>query len=206
MGQEHHHVLSAKIIYKKAFFFHNCLFQVLEPVLSYMALVTTVFYLMYFLPKKDPVEQTFSWIRKLLMNLAHEHKDTYDETFFFFAWLIRVLFHITAIQKNLLLKYKFQHCIYYCDNEPWKSTAAGRVAWTYPVEAWEILACVQHCCLVDTTLLNNAKTSWPSETVVCICSTFSKVLPLYNMNIFASSIHCSELCNEINSWGTYICS
>jgi hypothetical protein len=81
LGQEHCHILPAKTNYKNVFFCHNCYLQLLEPVLFYMAPVSTPFCLAY-LSKKDPAESNFSPIWKSLMTLEHEHQDTYNKTFF----------------------------------------------------------------------------------------------------------------------------
>jgi hypothetical protein len=73
-----------------------------------------------------------------------------------FTQLMEFLFHIILIQKNPVFKCKFQHCICYYDIELWESVPAGRVTWMCSTEAWE--PCDKHCCLVDMSLLSNAKT------------------------------------------------
>jgi hypothetical protein len=42
-----------------------------------------------------------------------------------FTQLKALPFHITVIRKNLMFTCKFQHRIYYCDNELWENIAAG---------------------------------------------------------------------------------
>jgi hypothetical protein len=59
LGQEHHHILPTKCRYKNMFFSRNQLLQLLEPVLFYAALVSTAFWIMYFLFTKDPLERNF---------------------------------------------------------------------------------------------------------------------------------------------------
>jgi hypothetical protein len=44
--------------------------------------VTTAFCLTYLLPKTDPAEHTYSPTWKSLTNLKHEHRGTYDKTFY----------------------------------------------------------------------------------------------------------------------------
>jgi hypothetical protein len=51
--------------------------------------------------------------------------------------LIEFIFNITVMQKNLLLKCEFQHCIYYRDNKPMENIMAHRHAWMNSTEAWQ---------------------------------------------------------------------
>jgi hypothetical protein len=85
------------------FFFHNRLLQLLEPVLFYTASVSTAFWLVYFLSKKDPVECTLLPIWKSLMNLEHAHQDTCGKTLFYMTY--RFLFTQLSYRKICSLVY-----------------------------------------------------------------------------------------------------
>jgi hypothetical protein len=59
-----------KTSYKSVFCSHNCLLQLIETVLFYVSIDVRIC-LVYFLHKKDPVEQTFSPIQKCPMHCDH---------------------------------------------------------------------------------------------------------------------------------------
>jgi CubicO group peptidase (beta-lactamase class C family) len=48
----------------------------------------------YFLSKKDPIENTFSPIQKLFMKLVLEYQDSYGKTFFYMSYGIFFLSYL----------------------------------------------------------------------------------------------------------------
>jgi hypothetical protein len=79
-------------------------FQLLEPVLLNMALVSTAFCLVYFLSKKDPVECTFLTNSKTIYEAGTWTPEYLQQNFF--TRFIRSIFHMTChIQKSIVEVY-----------------------------------------------------------------------------------------------------
>jgi hypothetical protein len=79
-------------------------FQLLEPVLINMALVSTAFFLVYFLSKKDPVECTFLTNLKIIYEAGTWTPEYLQQNFV--TRFIRSIFHVTChIQKSIVEVY-----------------------------------------------------------------------------------------------------